>query len=137
MKKLFLGLAAASLALGGASAGHAMAGSSSSQARGEARLAKMLEGRVPGQPQSCIPAMVSRNLQVLDRTALVYDAGSTVWVARPSDPRSLDDSDILVIDRFSSSLCKQDVIRTVDRYTGFMSGVVFLGDFVPYKKLES
>lgn len=100
-------------------------------AEGEAKLARMLEGRVAGQPQSCISAWQSRNLEVIDETAIVYDAGNTIYVARPARPESLDSDDILVVERTGSQLCKQDIVRTVDQ-SGFMTGVVFLGDFVPY-----
>ncbi|HEY1125380.1 MAG TPA: hypothetical protein VGE65_07080 [Sphingobium sp.] len=113
----------------------ASAATNEPNAKGEARLAKMIAGRTAGQPVSCIPSQLdSQHLQVIEGTALVYDAGSTIYVARPDDPNSLSSNDILVINRFGSQLCKQDVIRTVDRYSGFMTGVVFLGDFVPYKK---
>ncbi len=130
MRKFFLACVAASLAV---STGAHAAGESAT-AKGEARLAKMLEGRVAGEPQSCISAMISDRLQVIDRTAVVYDAGKTLYVARPQSPSSLDADDILVIKRFGSQLCKQDIIQTIDRTSGFMTGVLFLGDFVPYTK---
>lgn len=130
MRKTILALAAASLLLGAG----ANAQRPTSKQRAEARLAKLIEGRVPGKPQSCIPAQISNRLQVLDQTAVVYDGGDTVYVSRPADPRSLDSDDILIINRFGSQLCKQDVIRTVDRTMGFTTGVVFLGDFVPYTR---
>jgi len=137
MKKTLFALAVAALALGTTGAAVAQKnnpGQNKASVRGEARLAKMLEGRVAGKPQSCIPAQLSNRLQIIDRTAVVYDGGRTVYVARPRDPRSLNTNDILVINRFGSELCKQDVIRTVDRTSGFMTGVVFLGDFVPYNR---
>lgn len=129
MKKAIMAIAAASLAIGGS----AMAAPTQAE-KGEARLAEMLEGRVAGEPQSCIPALSDRRLEVIDETAIVYDAGDTIYVARPSDPQVLDSSDILVIERFGSQLCKHDVSRTVDRHTGFVTGIVFLDDFVPYKE---
>lgn len=130
MKNLIFALAAA--ALGTTTAAHAAPDTAPS--KGEARLAKMLEGRTAGEPKSCISARLDSKLQVIDETAIVYDAGSTIYVARPENPRSLDANDILVIKRFGSQLCKQDIIHTVDRMSGFMTGVVFLGDFVPYTK---
>ena len=102
--------------------------------RGEARLAAMLAGRVAGEPRSCISAFDANRMQVIDQTAIVYDAGKTIWVSRPSDPKSLNSDDIVVIKRTGSQLCKQDVIRTVDRVNHFTTGVVFLGDFVPYEE---
>src|SRR5690606_2422272 len=102
--------------------------------RGEARLAKMIEGRAAGEPVSCIPALRSNRLTVIDHVGLVYDAGETIYVARASNPRSLGRNDIVVIDRFGSQLCKQDIVRTVDRYQHYTTGAVFLEDFIPYTK---
>lgn len=103
--------------------------------KSEARLAKMLEGRTAGEPVSCINTLrSSSDLQVLDYVGVVYDAGDTIYVARAADPKSLGRDDVVVIERFGSQLCKQDVVRTVDRYAGFTTGVVFLGDFVPYTR---
>jgi hypothetical protein len=95
----------------------------------------MLEGRTAGEPVSCITSMRSNKLQVIDEVGVVYDAGDTVYVARPTDPRMLRRTDALVIDRFSPSrLCVDEPIRTVDRHGGHFTGVVFLSDFVPYRK---
>ncbi len=106
-----------------------------SAAKGEAELTKMLAGRTAGKPVSCVPTQLDgSHMRIISGTAIVYDAGSTLYVARPDDPKSLDSDNILVINRFGSQICKQDVIKTVDRYSGFMTGVVFLGDFTPYKK---
>lgn len=128
MKKTILAIAAASTLLAAGAAG----AQGRDRGDGEARLTKLIAGRTAGKPVSCIPAQISNRLQIIDRTAVVYDGGRTIYVARPRDPRTLDSDDILVINRFGSQLCKQDVIRTVDRNSGFMTGVVFLGDFVPY-----
>ncbi|MBD3730890.1 MAG: hypothetical protein IE933_14415 [Sphingomonadales bacterium] len=104
---------------------------------GEEKLAKMLEGREAGEPRSCIATFDSNSLQIIDKTALVYRSGKTIWVSRPADPDSLDDSDILVIKRFSGSqLCKLDMLHTVSRTGGFYTGNVMLGDFVPYTKVD-
>jgi hypothetical protein len=73
---------------------------------------------------------------VIDGVAVVYDAGKTIWVARPTNPRMLRPSDALVIERLSSSrLCVQEAMRTIDRYDHYPTGVLFLQDFVPYTKL--
>ena len=103
---------------------------------GEAKLAKMLEGREAGEPRSCINLFDSHNLKVIHRTALVYQRGDTVWVNRPANPQSLDYYDVLVMKRTSSELCKQDIVTTMDQSTHMFTGSVFLGDFVPYKKVK-
>jgi hypothetical protein len=129
MKKVALLLAAGSAVISGGT----MAASVKTD-EGEAKLAKMLEGRVAGEPQSCISAHLGHRLEIIEETALVYDAGSTIYVARPRHPNSLDDDDILVIKRTGSRLCNLDVMRTVDRSTGMTTGIVFLNDFVPYRR---
>jgi hypothetical protein len=131
MKTAKIALAAALLATAIA----APAATDTAYAKGEARLAKLLAGRDAGKPVSCVSMQLdSQSMQVIEGTAIVYNAGSTIYVARPDDPTSLDSDNILVINRFGSQICKQDVIRTVDRYSGFTTGAVFLGDFTPYKK---
>ncbi|MBQ94693.1 MAG: hypothetical protein CL510_02515 [Actinobacteria bacterium] len=105
--------------------------------RGEKKLADMLEGRVAGEPQSCINTFGSRNLMQIDNTALVYRDGKTIWVNYTRNPDSIDDSDVMVLKRFSgSSLCRTDTIELVDRVGGFFSGVLLLDDFIPYTKVD-
>jgi len=105
--------------------------------KSEIKLAKLLEGRVAGEPQSCVRTMPSENINVIDGTALVVGRGKTIYVNVPRDPDSLDDDDILVIRRHNGSqLCRLDWIETRDRFGGFYSGNVMLGDFVPYTRAE-
>jgi hypothetical protein len=104
---------------------------------GEERLAKMLDGRVAGKPVSCISLPNSGNLEVIDKTAIVYKMGGTIYVNRPADPKSLDKNDMLIIDRLSHQLCKTDMVQTRSQGpNSFFTGAVFLGDFVPYRKAE-
>lgn len=133
MKALAIILTGAALALAGTAA--MASGSGAPNPKGEARLAHMLEGRTPGKPVSCINTPRSTDMQVIDGVAVVYDAGKTIYVARPTDPKMLGRNDALVIDRFSPGrLCVQESMKTVDRYDHFPTGVVFLKDFVPYTK---
>ena len=104
----------------------------------EARLAKLLDGRVAGEPRDCIFLPSIRGSRIIDKTAIVYDAGRTLWVNRPrSGAESLDDDDILVTDLrgSGSSLCSVDIVKLHDRSSNFYSGFVGLGEFVPYKKV--
>jgi hypothetical protein len=133
MRKIIAALALSALALGGATAVEAK-----DKQTGEEKLAKLLDGRVAGDPKSCITTNRSDNMQVIDNTAIVYKDGNTIWVNRTAHPENLDRDDILVINRFSGSqLCKLDQVTTIDQGSGFFNGVVFLQDFVPYKKIES
>ena len=106
----------------------------------EEKLAKMLDGRVAGEPRDCIYLPSIRGSRIVDKTAIVYDAGRTLWVNRPrSGASSLDDDDILVTNLYGSGsqLCSIDIVRLHDRTSFFYSGFVGLGEFVPYRKVAA
>ena len=129
MKALALILAGAAIALTGAAA------SAETRAeKAEAELAKMLEGRSPGEPVKCITAFHGNNIRVIDHVGIVYEAGDTIYVARATHPHHLDHWDVPVIERFGGQLCSNDIMRTVDRSSGHITGPLFLEDFVPYKR---
>ena len=101
----------------------------------EAQLAKMLEGRSAGEPVKCINLSRVRSSKIIDDTAIVYDTGSTLYVNRPDSGRqSLDQWDILVTKTHSSELCSVDTVQLYDASARMQTGVVFLGEFVPYKR---
>ena len=130
MKLITPTLAVAALALGAVAAN-----AGNIEDKGEAKLAEMLEGRVAGEPVRCITTFRSNTPQIIDRVALVHEEGDTIFVARPDRPRSLDSRDMLLIERFSSGqLCTSDQMRMIDRTGGFMTGLVFVKEFVPYTK---
>lgn len=130
-KALFL---AASVALAGL-AGPAL--EAKPRLTGEERLAKLLDGRVAGEPVSCISTFNTRDTTVIDKTAIVYHAGNTLYVNRPRHPESLDDDDILVTEMHGSQLCRMDIVRMHERRGGFYSGFVGLEDFVPYRRVAT
>lgn len=102
---------------------------------GEEQLAKLLDGRVAGDPVSCIQLSQSQDTQVIDKTALVYRVGRTLYVNRPTNADRLDSDDILVTKLYSSQLCRLDTVQLHSRSTPSMwSGSVGLQDFVPYTK---
>ncbi|NBB25686.1 hypothetical protein GVM20_11160 [Porphyrobacter sp. SLTP] len=105
--------------------------------KGEARLAKLIEGRVAGEPVRCIRTLPSQRMTTIDRTAYVYGSGDTIYVQRTRNPRQIDDDDALVTQRFNASeLCRLDQMTTVDRVLGFFTGAVFFEDFVPYTRVK-
>jgi len=120
-------------------AGAALLSAPALQARdklsGEERLAKILDGREAGKPVDCIPLTASRETRVIDKTAIVYDAGSVIYVNRPSNAKSLDDDDIMVTEPHGSQLCRLDVVRMHDRSGFWYNGFVGLEQFVPYRKV--
>ncbi|GGD56853.1 hypothetical protein [Croceicoccus mobilis] len=102
--------------------------------KGEKKLAKALEGRVAGEPVRCIQLSRVQSSTIYDDTAIVYRIGRTLYVNRPdSGASSLNSSDIMVTQTVMNQLCSVDTVQMRDN-TGFMRGVIFLGEFVPYDK---
>ncbi|SFF91815.1 hypothetical protein SAMN05518801_103170 [Novosphingobium sp. CF614] len=103
---------------------------------GEEQLAKMLEGREAGKPVNCIPLSQASDTTVIDKTAIVYRVGTTLYVNRPTNADMLDNDDILVTRLYGSQLCSVDTVQLHDRSGSHMwSGFVGLKEFVPYKKV--
>lgn len=124
----------AAIAAGALFAGPAAA--DEAKPKGQAELAKLLEGRVAGEPQNCVQSFPNMHMRIIDGTAIVIERGSTVYVNIPQHPESLDDDDAMKIRRTGSQLCRTDMVTTFDRTGGFYTGNIFLGDFVPYKKVK-
>lgn len=104
----------------------------------EAELAKVLKGRTAGTPVDCISLRRVRSSQIIDDTAIVYDAGSTIYVNRPrAGADSLDRWDTLVTRLYSDRLCSIDTVGLYDSSSRMETGFVFLGDFVPYRRDEA
>jgi hypothetical protein len=101
----------------------------------EAELARRLAGRVAGDPVQCIDLHRVRSSQVINDTAIVWDAGGVVYVSRPvNGADSLDENDTMVLRLPTTQLCNVDTVTMVDRVSGMLTGIVFLGDFIPYRR---
>ena len=102
---------------------------------GEAKLAKMLDGRVAGKPVDCVTLTQIRSTEIIDRTAIVYTTNNgTMYVNQPSGANFLDDDDILVSEPRNGQACRIDIVRLIDRGSRMSSGSVGLNDFVPYAR---
>jgi hypothetical protein len=106
---------------------------------GEEKLAKMLDGRVAGEPRDCITLSSATSSQIVDKTAVVYRIGSTLWVNRPkSGAESLDDYDSVLVTKLNGTrLCSIDTIELHDRASHMYTGFLSLGEFVPYRKVDT
>ena len=104
----------------------------------EDQLAKLLEGRVAGAPKDCITLSSVDSSQVINKTAIVYRDGGTLWVNRPrSGADSLNDDDVLVTKTTTSQLCSIDTVELHDRSSHMYNGFVSLGEFTPYRRAGS
>jgi hypothetical protein len=103
---------------------------------GEEQLAKLLAGREPGKPVDCISLSTARDTTVIDKTAIVYNDGRTLYVNRPNNADQLDSDDILVLKTSLSQVCRLDTLQLVDRSSPHMwHGFVGLEQFVPWRRV--
>lgn len=104
----------------------------------EAELARAIQGRVAGEPVQCIDMHRVRSSRIITDTAIIYDAGSVIYVNRPENGADqLNQWDTMVTRTPSTRLCNVDTVTMVDRASRSFTGVVFLGDFVPYRRVRS
>lgn len=104
----------------------------------EAELSRALRGRVAGEPVDCIDLHRVRSSRIITDTAIIYDAGGVVYVNRPRNGADeLNQWDAMVTRTPTTRLCSVDVVRMVDQGTQTLTGVVFLGDFVPYRRIRT
>ena len=99
------------------------------------RLEVALAGRVAGKAQSCLPPRSTNGPESFGETTLLFHSGNVIYRTETSGScgRAGRD-DILITQTFSSSLCRGDISRTVDRISQSPSGSCAMGDFVPYRK---
>lgn len=132
MRNIALALAAVAALMAGTAADAAKP-----KLTGEEQLAKAIDGRVAGKPVSCISLFDSRDQRVIDKTAIVYGSGRTIYVNRPSNARDLNNDDVMVVNIHGSQLCNLDIVRTHERSGFFPTGFVGLQQFVPYSRVAS
>jgi len=104
----------------------------------EEQLARALEGRVAGEPVDCVNLRTIQSSRVIRGTAILYDAGSVIYVNRPrAGAELLDHWGAQVSRTFDNRLCSVDPVQIVDTATGMFEGNIFLGEFVPYRRVRS
>ncbi|WP_425995650.1 hypothetical protein [Caulobacter sp. DWR1-3-2b1] len=135
MRSWLTGLMAVAVLAGASSA---LAGDEGN-AKGERSLAKMVEGRVAGEPIDCIDPRRSLMIDVIDKTAIVIRMpAGIVYVNRPEMGVAALDHDSIINPRTNGvRLCRGDAVAMVDRGGKGSAGSrasVSLGQFVPYTK---
>lgn len=101
----------------------------------EAALAQALKGKVAGEPINCIDVDRARNSTAIsDRILLYRESGRLVYrVETRGRCPGLERDDIIVSDIFGGRQCTGDLIRTVDRVSGFTSGSCIIDTITPYR----
>ena len=128
----------ASVAALGLLAGPAVAKDEGDMTRGEKQLERLLGDRVAGEPERCVRTFPNARITIIDGEGIVVRNGSTTYFNRTSNPESLNADDILVIRRYGgdSSLCDNEQLETYSRAGNFLTGLVSLEEFVPYKRAD-
>jgi hypothetical protein len=125
----------AALALGALAAAVPAVAARDHAARGEAELARIIDGRTAGAPVDCLTSFQRRNMEVVDHTAIVIRDGDTLYVNRPQGVSFLTWNDIPVFKIWGSNqLCDKDMAELRDRSTGMRGAAIVLGEFVPYRR---
>lgn len=104
----------------------------------EAELARAVEGRIAGDPVDCIDMHRVQSSRIIPGTAILYDTGGILYVNRPrAGAESLNHWDIQVNRLWTSQLCSIDTVELIDQSSHMFSGTVFLGEFVPYRRIRT
>jgi hypothetical protein len=107
-------------------------------AQAENHLAKLLAGRVQGQPVTCLPDYSAKDMVVVDDHTILFRDGRTYYRNDFNGGTCANlgiGSNTLVTKRFGGAgLCRGDPAEVVDLTNGFTVGNCAMGDFVPYTK---
>ena len=102
--------------------------------KGEAKLAKILEGRTAGPPLDCVDPKSVETVEIIDRTAILYRMpGGRLYVNRPeAGAADLEWDSTLTSRTFGARLCRHDtMIASRFGETSFL----LLGSFTPYGRV--
>lgn len=102
----------------------------------EPLLAKALSGYVAGAPVSCIAQFRSKFSTKTIGNAIVYKFfNGQVYVNHTSGGcASSGLSKTLVTDSTVTQICRGQIVRTVDVFSGVEGNACTLGDFIPYSR---
>lgn len=102
----------------------------------EAHLQKLLSGKVPGQPISCLPDYRSDNMVVIDDETILFRDGRTIYRNdfRGGSCSRLSNGNYALLTRRIGGLglCRGDIAEVKDLANGITVGSCVMGDFVPY-----
>jgi hypothetical protein len=109
--------------------------------RVQAEFAEALAGRVPaGPPVSCVSQRDLGGNRSIGQGVILFNGRSSdlVYVNRPAAGcPEIRSGRALVVRTTSSQLCRGDIVDVVDLTTGMGFGGCGLGDFEPFRRVES
>ena len=97
-------------------------------------LERQLAGRIAGHPQSCVPQRNLRSSHASGDDIIYEGPGTSLYVNHTSGGCNSEAGRSLVTVNTTGSLCRGDIVRSVDPVSGTDWGTCTLGDFVPYRR---
>ena len=105
----------------------------------EQHLQRMLAGKAPGAPRSCLPYRSNADMVVIDdNTVLFRDGARRVWRSEMRGHCSqLGNGGYTLVTRNfgANGPCGGDIAQLVDLSSGMIAGSCVWGDFVPYTRV--
>lgn len=106
-------------------------------AQAEAKLDKLLAGRVAGPSVDCLGHMDARDMIVIDDDTVLFKDGATYYRQDFNGGSCANlggGGYTMVSNRYGSGVCRGDIARIVDIRNGITVGSCSYGEFVPYRK---
>jgi len=103
-------------------------------AKDEVKLAKALEGKIAGEPVSCINLRNVRSTKSYGDATMLYVVSSRlVYRNDPPGGCPMRDDRTIITRTPTNMLCRGDIAQIKDLTSGFGFGGCSLGEFVPYR----
>jgi hypothetical protein len=106
------------------------------QAQAQAKLNKLLAGKVPGRPQSCLAPYRQNDMIVIDDYTIAFrDGTNRVWINKPAGGCNLLSGGpyaLVTHEVGGMGLCRGDIGRVVDTLSHAQVGSCVMSDFIPY-----
>lgn len=104
----------------------------------EAHLQTALNGKIAGQPVSCLPDYRSNDMTVIDDSTVLFRAGRTTYRNdfQGGSCSRLGSGNYALLTRRTGGigLCRGDIAEVKDLTNGITVGSCVIGDFIPYTK---
>ena len=98
-------------------------------------IVEAVEGRVAGEPVSCINQVGLRNTRTVAGAILFEGPGDVIYVNEGNGGCSaLDHGRAIRTSNPSGRLCRGDIVTAFEPVSGAEFGGCALGDFVPYRR---
>ena len=104
-------------------------------AKAQQKLSRLLAGKVPGVPQSCLPSYRQKDMVVIDDYTIAFrDGVDRVWINKPPGGCNLLSAGpyALVTHTSIGSTCRGDIASVVDTMNHVTVGSCVMSDFIPY-----